>query len=224
MKTIISTLAQISTKMLVTIYNNNVLFSFSWQSQGTLKVCVAWHKYQLKQSSCVTVPHVRCCFSQERKLCAFPMIEICSANIINYMVPLSRQTDFFVPEMKEEVKTDVKEEDSDEDRGTDITGKYCVFCPFQPNTVVTAEPSLRTMWQPISQNVLSNDIVIQNKQNVQWTNKPEIRGNFYFVRHCPACPWSLWFMRLCNCSVTASMCLQARGFFAATTLSNLLDV
>ena len=38
------------------------------------------------------------------------------------MVPLSRQTDFFVPEMKEEVKTDVKEEDSDEDRGTDITG------------------------------------------------------------------------------------------------------
>lgn len=79
------------------------------------------------------------------------MIEICGANIINYMVPLSRQTDFFVPEMKEEVKTDVKEEDSDEDRGTDITGKYCVFCPFQPNTVVTAEPSLGTLWQPISQ-------------------------------------------------------------------------
>lgn len=41
------------------------------------------------------------------------------------MAPLSRQTDFFVPEMKEEVKTDVKEEDSDEDRGTDITGKNC---------------------------------------------------------------------------------------------------
>lgn len=39
------------------------------------------------------------------------------------MVPLSRQTDFFVPEMKEEVRTDVKEEDSDDDRGTDITGK-----------------------------------------------------------------------------------------------------
>lgn len=39
------------------------------------------------------------------------------------MAPLSRQTDFFVPEMKEEVKTDLKEEDSDEDRGTDITGE-----------------------------------------------------------------------------------------------------
>uniref|UniRef100_A0A3Q3F714 Testis expressed 264, ER-phagy receptor a n=1 Tax=Labrus bergylta TaxID=56723 RepID=A0A3Q3F714_9LABR len=62
------------------------------------------------------------CSSQERKLSAFPTIEICGSDVINYMVPLSRQTDFFVPEMKEDVKTDVKEEDSDEDRGTDITG------------------------------------------------------------------------------------------------------
>ncbi|CAK6955569.1 testis-expressed protein 264 homolog [Scomber scombrus] len=61
-------------------------------------------------------------YIEERKLCAFPTIEICSTDVIKYMVPLSRQTDFFVPEMKEEVKTDVKEEDSDEDRGTDITG------------------------------------------------------------------------------------------------------
>ncbi|TMS19614.1 Testis-expressed protein 264 [Larimichthys crocea] len=61
-------------------------------------------------------------YIEERKLCAFPMIEICSSDVTNYMVPLSRQTDFFVPEMKEDVKTDVKEEDSDEDRGTDITG------------------------------------------------------------------------------------------------------
>ncbi|XP_056292940.1 testis-expressed protein 264 homolog [Pseudoliparis swirei] len=61
-------------------------------------------------------------YIEERKLCAFPTIEICSSDVINYMVPLSRQTDFFVPEMKEEVKTDAKEEDSDEDRGTDITG------------------------------------------------------------------------------------------------------
>lgn len=60
--------------------------------------------------------------SQERKLSAFPYIEICGSDVINYMVPLSRQTDFFVPEMKEEAKTEVKEEDSDEDRGTDITG------------------------------------------------------------------------------------------------------
>lgn len=60
---------------------------------------------------------------QERKLCAFPFIEVCGSDAIKYMAPLSRQTDFFVPEMKEEVKPDVKEEDSDEDRGTDITGE-----------------------------------------------------------------------------------------------------
>lgn len=39
------------------------------------------------------------------------------------MVPLCRQMDFFVPELTEQVKTDGKDEDSDEDRGTDITGK-----------------------------------------------------------------------------------------------------
>uniref|UniRef100_H3DAV6 Testis expressed 264, ER-phagy receptor a n=1 Tax=Tetraodon nigroviridis TaxID=99883 RepID=H3DAV6_TETNG len=61
-------------------------------------------------------------YIEERKLCAFPFIEVYSSDVIKYMAPLSRQTDFFVPEMKEEVKTDVKEEDSDEDRGTDITG------------------------------------------------------------------------------------------------------
>lgn len=68
---------------------------------------------------CDSVP---CFLSQERKLCAFPSVEIYRSDVINYMVPLSHQMDFFVPEMKEEVKTDVKEEESDEDRGTDITG------------------------------------------------------------------------------------------------------
>lgn len=77
--------------------------------------------------------NVSCPLSQERKLCAFPMIEICSSDILNYMVPLSRQTDFFVPEMKEEVKTDVREEDSDEDRGTDITGKHSPALPSSEN-------------------------------------------------------------------------------------------
>ncbi|XP_020789551.1 LOW QUALITY PROTEIN: testis-expressed protein 264 homolog [Boleophthalmus pectinirostris] len=61
-------------------------------------------------------------YIQERKLSAFPYIEICNSDSIQYMVPLSRQTDFFVPEVKEEPRMDVKEEDSDEDRGTDITG------------------------------------------------------------------------------------------------------
>lgn len=86
--------------------------------------------------------------SQERKLCAFPFIEVCSSDVIKYMAPLSRQTDFFVPEMKQEVKTDVKEEDSDEDRGTDITGKNCghqtglshFFC--MPCTLVQTHRSL----------------------------------------------------------------------------------
>ncbi|XP_054640739.1 testis-expressed protein 264 [Dunckerocampus dactyliophorus] len=61
-------------------------------------------------------------YIEERKLSAFPIIEICASVVANYMVPLSRQTDFFVPEVRDEVKADVKEDDSDEDRGTDITG------------------------------------------------------------------------------------------------------
>uniref|UniRef100_A0A3P9LX74 Testis expressed 264, ER-phagy receptor a n=1 Tax=Oryzias latipes TaxID=8090 RepID=A0A3P9LX74_ORYLA len=61
-------------------------------------------------------------YIEERKLCAFPTVEIYTSDVIHYMVPLSRQTHFYVPEIKEEFKTDVKEEDSDEDRGTDITG------------------------------------------------------------------------------------------------------
>lgn len=71
--------------------------------------------------------------SQERKLCAFPMIEICGSDVINYMVPLSRQTDFFVPEMKGEVKPEDKENDSDEDRGTDITGNTVFFSSLSAN-------------------------------------------------------------------------------------------
>lgn len=55
------------------------------------------------------------------------MMEICGPDIINYMAPLSRQSDFLVPEMVEETPTDVKEEDSDEDRGTDITGVCGMF-------------------------------------------------------------------------------------------------
>ncbi|XP_068598696.1 testis-expressed protein 264 [Brachionichthys hirsutus] len=61
-------------------------------------------------------------YLEERKLCAFPMMEICGSEVTKYMAPLSRQTDFFVPEMKDEVKTEDQEEESDEDRGTDITG------------------------------------------------------------------------------------------------------
>ncbi|XP_008408078.1 testis-expressed sequence 264 protein [Poecilia reticulata] len=61
-------------------------------------------------------------YIEERKLCAFPFIETFHSNVINYMAPLCRQMDFYVPELTEQVKTDGKDEDSDEDRGTDITG------------------------------------------------------------------------------------------------------
>ncbi|XP_012719297.2 testis-expressed protein 264 [Fundulus heteroclitus] len=61
-------------------------------------------------------------YIEERKLSGFPYLEIYHSDVINYMVPLSHQTDFFVPEMTEEPKAEVKDEDSDEDRGTDITG------------------------------------------------------------------------------------------------------
>lgn len=61
-------------------------------------------------------------YIEERKLSAYPFLEICNSDCIHYMGPLSRQTDFFVPEMKDELRTECKEDDSDEDRGTDITG------------------------------------------------------------------------------------------------------
>ncbi|CAL8338887.1 unnamed protein product [Merluccius merluccius] len=61
-------------------------------------------------------------YIEARKLSAFPTIEVCKDDQTHYMVPLSRQTDFFVPEMRDEVKTELREDESDEDRGTDITG------------------------------------------------------------------------------------------------------
>ncbi|CAL8335439.1 unnamed protein product [Lota lota] len=61
-------------------------------------------------------------YIEARKLSAFPTIEVCKDDQTQFMVPLARQTDFFVPEMREEAKTELREEDSDEDRGTDITG------------------------------------------------------------------------------------------------------
>lgn len=63
-------------------------------------------------------------YVKERRLSANPFLEICNSDCIEYMAPLSRQTDFFVPEALEELRAEAecKEDDSDEDRGTDITG------------------------------------------------------------------------------------------------------
>ncbi|XP_062401718.1 testis-expressed protein 264 [Sardina pilchardus] len=50
----------------------------------------------------------------ERKLSAFPFMEICKGDVIQYMCPLARQNSFFVPETR---LTEKKEEESD-DEGT----------------------------------------------------------------------------------------------------------
>ncbi|XP_063072167.1 testis-expressed protein 264 homolog [Engraulis encrasicolus] len=55
----------------------------------------------------------------ERKLSAFPWMEIYKDDLIHYMCPLARQNSFFVPEV---CLTEKKEEESDEDGRTDVTG------------------------------------------------------------------------------------------------------
>lgn len=61
------------------------------------------------------------CYIKERKLCAHPFIEIYQGNMIHFMGPLARQSDFYVPELREEWRQK-DSEDSEEDRRTDITG------------------------------------------------------------------------------------------------------
>ncbi|KAI1892729.1 hypothetical protein AGOR_G00136540 [Albula goreensis] len=59
-------------------------------------------------------------YIKERKLCAHPFIEIYQGNLIHYMSPLARQSDFYVPELQEaEWRQDFQ--DSEEDRRMDIT-------------------------------------------------------------------------------------------------------
>lgn len=50
--------------------------------------------------------------SKERKLSAFPFMEICKGDLIHYMCPLARQNSFFVPEVRLKEK---REEESDGD-------------------------------------------------------------------------------------------------------------
>ena len=38
------------------------------------------------------------CYCQEKKLCAYPWLEVYSGGKINFMAPLSRQNEFSVPE------------------------------------------------------------------------------------------------------------------------------
>ncbi|XP_017565919.1 testis-expressed protein 264 [Pygocentrus nattereri] len=61
-------------------------------------------------------------YIKERKLCAHPFLEIYRGQLIHYMSPLARQGDFYVPEVREAPRRPQKEEESEEDRRTDITG------------------------------------------------------------------------------------------------------
>ncbi|XP_028854263.1 testis-expressed protein 264 [Denticeps clupeoides] len=58
-------------------------------------------------------------YIMERKLCAFPYMEIYAENAIHYVCPLARQNSFLVPEVRQAEK---REDESDEDRRTDVTG------------------------------------------------------------------------------------------------------
>uniref|UniRef100_A0A4W5QUU9 Testis expressed 264, ER-phagy receptor n=1 Tax=Hucho hucho TaxID=62062 RepID=A0A4W5QUU9_9TELE len=62
-------------------------------------------------------------YIKERKLCAHPCLEIYRDDLIHYMSPLARQGDFYVPEVRQDPdRRLLGDNDSEEDRGTDITG------------------------------------------------------------------------------------------------------
>ncbi|KAM9443890.1 testis-expressed protein 264 isoform 1-T2 [Clarias gariepinus] len=61
-------------------------------------------------------------YIKDRKLCAHPFLEIYRNHLIHYLSPLSRQGDFYVPEVQKAPKRQSEGEDSEEDKGSDITG------------------------------------------------------------------------------------------------------
>ncbi|XP_006630764.3 testis-expressed protein 264 homolog isoform X2 [Lepisosteus oculatus] len=61
-------------------------------------------------------------YIKERKLCAHPFLEIYRGDLIHYMSPLARQSDFYVPEVRDTERKLQADEES-EDRQTDITGE-----------------------------------------------------------------------------------------------------
>ncbi|XP_012688572.2 testis-expressed protein 264 homolog [Clupea harengus] len=58
-------------------------------------------------------------YIEERALSAAPFMEFYKDDVIHYMCPLSRQNSFFVPEVR---LVEKKEEGSDDDGSTDVTG------------------------------------------------------------------------------------------------------
>ncbi|XP_048874308.1 testis-expressed protein 264 homolog isoform X1 [Brienomyrus brachyistius] len=61
-------------------------------------------------------------YIKDRKLCAHPYLEIYKGDLIYYMSPLARQSDFYVPEVQAAERKHQDAEESEDDRGTDITG------------------------------------------------------------------------------------------------------
>ncbi|MCI4389957.1 hypothetical protein PGIGA_G00117130 [Pangasianodon gigas] len=70
---------------------------------------------------CRVYPQLNC-YIKDRKLCAHPFLEIYRSRLIYYMSPLARQGDFYVPEVQKAPKRQQEGEESEEDKGTDITG------------------------------------------------------------------------------------------------------
>ncbi len=62
---------------------------------------------------------------QERRLCAHPFLEIYREGQIQFMAPLARQGDFYVPEVRQRERRLSEEEDLHSD--TDISG-MCTSC------------------------------------------------------------------------------------------------
>lgn len=61
-------------------------------------------------------------YIKERKLCAHPCLEIYRGELIYYVCPLARQSDFYVPELKEANKT--KNEEEADDSCTDVADSF----------------------------------------------------------------------------------------------------
>ncbi|XP_019365869.1 PREDICTED: testis-expressed sequence 264 protein [Gavialis gangeticus] len=61
-------------------------------------------------------------YIKERKLCAYPRLEIYKGDQIHFLCPLARQWDFYVPEMKEIERKSRAAVAEAEDAQTDITG------------------------------------------------------------------------------------------------------
>jgi len=88
-----------------------------------------WHlNLQPKLTCCIFLVNSKLVFCahqllpQERRLCAHPFLEIYREGQIQFMVPLSRQGDFYVPEVRQVERRLSEQEESHSD--TDVSGMW----------------------------------------------------------------------------------------------------